>query len=517
MNIIRKIATCSLLLWMAMPIVYAKTILFVPIDDRPVSAVYEVDTVKAAKFDILVPPTDYLAGRHRAGDPEQLWQWINDNANKADAMVLSADSLIYGGLVDSRIHDFSSNILEERLNRFRQLREANPHARMYVFSTIMRSPHASFGGVEPPYYDTYGGDIFQYTALKDKGEVMKLTADEQRTIQSLEKAIPSAFMSDWMSRREKNFHANTNLIDLTKAGTLNYLIIGRDDTSPYSQSHKESRMLSKLAANLSDAKYISFPGADQLGMVLLARAYNELTMQMPIVEIQYALGTGAETIASYEDQPIGHTIKDHIRAAGGIVASGLETPDLLLVVNTPLANGTKEAGVFENLPIITDCTRQFVTTIENRLAAGKPVAVADIAFANGADNSLMRELYERGLLDKISAYSGWNTASNTLGYAIGQGMMATGMSDKERQRLLIVRYLDDWAYQANIRKEIYRELYYAEQGGPDYFNWLEPEITSDTEKKIRLFARQYLWVEPNKLKVSFPWHRMFEIKVEIEQ
>jgi hypothetical protein len=511
-NIIRKIAACSLFFLMATPMVCAKTILYVPFDDRPVSAMYEIDTVKAANFDILVPPTEYLAGHRRVGDPVQLWKWIKENANKADAMVLSADALIYGGLVDSRIHDISSNVLEWRLKRFHQLREANPNARMYVYSTIMRSPHASFGGVEPPYYETHGGDIFQLTALKDKAEIMMLTDDEQRTIQTLEKAIPMEYMSDWLNRREKNFNINAKLIDLTKEGTFDYLLIGRDDTSPFSQSHKESRMLSKLAAKLPDGKYVSFPGADQLGMVLLARAYNKLTMQIPVVEIQYALGTGVETVASYEDQPIGLTIRDHIRAAGGIMANGLQKPDLLLAVNTPLTSWTKEAEVFGNLPIITDGTRQFVTTIENWLMAGKPVAVADIAFANGADNSLMRELYERGLLNKISAYSGWNTASNTLGFAIGQGMMAKGMSDKERQRLLAVRYLDDWAYQANIRKEMYREISY-----PEHFNWRESEITTDTETKIRLFAGQYLWVEPDKIKVSFPWHRMFEIKVEIEQ
>jgi hypothetical protein len=160
---------------------------------------------------------------------------------------------------------------------------------------------------------------------------------------------------------------------------------------------------------------------------------------------------------------------------------------------------------------------QFVMVIEKGLAAGKYVAVADIAFANGADNSLLKTLYERGLLAKLHAYSGWNTASNTMGYAIGQGMMARGMSDEARKRLLAVRYLDDWAYQANIRKEIYRELFYPDYSSAQYLTWQEPEIAAEAEKRIRLFASRYLWIEPNKIQVSFPWHRMFELQIRLDQ
>lgn len=499
-----------------MPTVWAKTIMYVPFDDRPVSLENAVDTVKAAKMDILIPPAEYLASRGRAGKPIQLWEWVEKNADKADALVLSADALIYGGLVDSRTHDFSDIILEWRLKHFSKLQELNPKAPLYVFSTIMRSPHASAGGVEPPYYEKYGPDIFQLTALKDKAEVQGLTSNEQNSMQASEAAIPSEYLADWMNRRDKNFKINAKLIELTKDGTVDYLIMGRDDTSPFSQSHKESRMLNKLAGSLPDSKYTSFPGADQLGMVLLARAYNNLTKQSPIVEIQYALGAGASTVASYEDQPIGRTIVDHITAAGGSVMNRSQTPDLVLAVNTPLTSETPEAESFSNIPAITYSTSKFVSTIESKLTAGKSVAVADIAFANGADNALMRALYEHGLLDKLKAYSGWNTASNTLGYALGQGMMSKSMSDKERKQLLAIRYLDDWAYQANIRKELYRTILNPQQGNDEFLNGLESELTVALKKETNLFASNYLWVQPDSIKVSFPWNRMFEIRVGIE-
>jgi hypothetical protein len=500
-----------------MPAAQAKTILFVPADDRPVSLEYSVDTVKAAQLDILTPPAEYLAGRRRAGDPEKLWQWVFDNCKQADALVLSADSLIYGGLVDSRTHDFEQYVLEWRLRHFKKLAEASPTGRVYVFGTIMRTPRTSAGAVEPPYYERYGTDIFTLTALEDKAETSGLSFSEKQELESVTTAVPKEVLADWMKRRDKNYKINLGLIDMDREGRISYLILGRDDTSPFSQSHKEWRELNTVAGSLPANKYASFPGADQLGMVLLAKAYNDLNNHIPVVEVRYASGIGPATIPTYEDQPIGKTINSHIIAAGGIALAKPLKPDLILMVNTPVNGVTDEADRLENISSPTAATRDFVATIKSELAAGRPVAVADIAYANGSDNALMRELENQHILDQVSSYSGWNTASNTLGYAIGQGMMAKNMTNKERKRLLAVRYLDDWAYQANIRRQMGYEVLYPQGGNWMYLDKTEPVMTENTEKQIRLFAGRHLWdMQPEKIHVSFPWDRMFEIRVGID-
>lgn len=79
---------------------WAKTILFVPQDDRPVSFREAVETAQAAGFEVLTPPGDLLASRGREGNPEAIWDWVMANGRTVDAMVLSADTLVYGGLVD---------------------------------------------------------------------------------------------------------------------------------------------------------------------------------------------------------------------------------------------------------------------------------------------------------------------------------------------------------------------------------------------------------------------------------
>lgn len=88
----------------------------------------------------------------------------------------------------------------------------------------------------------------------------------------------------------------------------------------------------------------------------------------------------------------------------------------------------------------------------------KPVAVADIAYGNGADNALVKELFNEGKAYRIAAYGGWNTAGNTIGFALSQGLLAPRMTEAGKDNLLNIRYLDDWAYQANVRMKVSAEL-----------------------------------------------------------
>jgi hypothetical protein len=319
-----------------------------------------------------------------------------------------------------------------------------------------------------------------------------------------------------MGRRQKNFAVNAALINMDRQGLFRFFLLGRDDTSPYSQSHKEGREFSKLAADLPGSVFQTFPGADQLGMVMLARAYNDLTMQIPIIALQYAPGAGSDSVPSYEDQKIGKSIAEHITAAGGIVLSHPAYPDLVLAVNSPKTGKTPEAESPKNTANLTPQIATFVDGVESQLAAGRKVSIADISFANGSDKALMAELTRRHLLDKLSSYSGWNTASNTMGYTIGQGMLSGAMSDDDRKNLLAVRYLDDWAYEATIRKNLEKKIVYPDNGSIVYLNGLKPMLTAEAEREEQAFAEKNLWILPDRIKVSFPWNRMFELKIGVQ-
>lgn len=511
----KTILTATLFLVLAASSVSAQTIVYIPIDDRPVNLQYVVDTAKAAGVDIVTPPADLLGSRTRPGDPDGLWSWLFDQAGTADGVAVAADSLLYGSLVASRTHQMPSDAIEARLANFAKLKADNPSLRLYVYSTIMRTPHYSAGGVEPPYYDTYGPSIFRITALRDLAEMCGLSRQQESELQSLLAEVPSAVLADWYDRREKNYAANECLVEYVKNGTFAYLLLGRDDCSPQSQSHMESRHLAAATAGLPPSKYVSFPGADQLGMLMVTRAINNAVVRMPVTRVFYSPGVGPETVASYEDVAVGRTVSGHIVAAGGLPLQSARA-DLVLAVNTPLDGVTHEAGSPLNSDKPTAATIALTAAVARELAAGQRLAVADISFANGADNALMAELSRRDLLFKLTAYSGWNTASNTIGFVIGQAMLSEGMPTAAKDRLLAVRFFDDWAYQANVRAAVGNEVLYPAGGSWFYLNDLAPLLTTETDKRLRAFAAANFPAYPlDSFKVSFPWNRMFEVKIDL--
>jgi len=494
----------------------AQTILYIPADNRPASFDYVVDTAKAAGMNVITPPSDLVSTRTNFSDPDRLWTWLLQNCTKADALVVSSDSLLYGGLVASRTHQFPEQALENRLANFEKIKQINPSVQLYVYGTIMRTPRASAGGTEPPYYEKYGPAIFLTTALQDKKDMGIITADETTKLDSLLTSLPDSVKQDWFSRRAKNYKINEGLIADTQNSTFDYFILGRDDCSPFSRSHYESRHLAELTNKLPVYKFTTFPGADQLGMLMVTRAINNLTFNMPFVVVHYAPGAGGRTVPTYEDTAIERTITAQIIAAGGIVLYKPLHTDLVLAVDTPENGVTLEASSPVNKQTIKPATIAFVDDVARSLDANQHVSLAAIAFSNGADNALMHELARRNMLTRLDAFSGWNTACNTLGYAIGQGMLAPAMTPDAKNRLLTLRLLDDWAYQSNIRAEVSKILW-AHGGDYTHLNALAPLLTSETDKRMRAFAEQnFTGISPKNFRVSFPWNRMFEAKPEVD-
>ena len=163
----------------------ARTILLVPQDDRPVSLDYTVSTAEKAGYTVLTPPKGYLSGKNYQGSPDQVWRWIEQHMSEADAAVISTDTIIYGGLVDSRKHNESLDTLMARENRIQRLHHMYPNVPIYAFGTIMRTPYASNSGVEPYYYAKYGHDLYVLSGLQDKMDLGTLTKDVAAEMLSL--------------------------------------------------------------------------------------------------------------------------------------------------------------------------------------------------------------------------------------------------------------------------------------------------------------------------------------------
>ena len=492
----------------------AETVLFVPQDDRPVSLQYTVDTAKAAGMTVLTPPQNLISGKTYKGQADQIWNWVEQNAGRADVMVLSTDTLIYGGLVDSRKHNLPLSTLEYRLKRIEALKANYKNTRIYGFGTVMRSPRASGGGTEPSYYADYGPTIFQIAALQDKLDAGTLTQAETQKLMSLQASVPVEYLQDWFSRRQKNMQINKGLIDEARKGVFEYFALGHDDTSQLSQSALEGRYLSQYSKGIPRTQYGSFPGADQLGLLLMARSRTDESVEKPTFSIIYPLGGAGKTLPGYEDQTIDKTIAEHVEAVGGTMTTAGK-PTVLLAVNTPLSTSTSESETFGNLPMVSQATNAFVDRIQQATEQGVTVSVADIAYNNGSDNTLVGAMYKRDILYKIGAYNGWNTASNTVGYAIAQGLLLKSMSPEGHRDMLTQQYLDNWAYQANIRKDIYRMQDSIRTDNVRYSGDLNSKLEEYLQERIQDFGKTYLKVDPRTIKATFPWGRLFETDITV--
>lgn len=502
------------------PVPVKNRLLFVPHDNRPISDEQTADTIKKLGWDILVPPDEMLGGREQLGNPEEVWQWVEQNAPTAEAAVLSSDTLLYGSLVGSRKHDYTQEQIEERVARLEAFKKANPKLKIYVFGSIMRTPRSgeASGSMEPGYYQSYGSDIFRYTSLTDKRELEGLTRREQKEYDFLTRLIPKDALADWLSRRNKNFAASSELIKLTRQGDFDYLVLGRDDNAPYSQTHMESRHLAAAGADLGPAKFQAIAGIDEVGLLMLTRAVNDLTRTVPFVYVRYNWGRGANTVPSYSDEPISSSIHDHVVAAGGMLVTMPQKADLVLLVNTNPDGRTYEANDRRNDGTLREGTKYFADIVSESVAAGYPTGIGDIAFANGADNALMEVLKNRGLLFKLRAYAGWNTATNSTGFVLAQGMLSMKMTDDARDQLLLMRYLDDWAYQANIRPIIGRQLGWLRgTGAYASLDTKRPAVEARATRMMRRFADENLppFDELRYLEITFPWNRMFEAKYDL--
>ena len=129
----------------------------------------------------------------------------------------------------------------------------------------------------------------------------------------------------------------------------------------------------------------------------------------------------------------------------------------------------------------------------------------------------MNQLKSNDLQYRIKAYGGWNTATNSSGFLIGSSVLTKFMDEQDVAELLTTRYLDDWAYQANVRQEIVGASYgLPGEGNPLDLKDKLPPLEKLLNDRMRAFAAENLLL-PNRwhledLRFNLPWKRTFECK-----
>ena len=248
------------------------TVVIVPLDDRSVNYECLLMLGEAAGFDVLLPPKAWLGTPWREGKTEELGAWVEEQAARADALVVAVDTLGYGGLVNSRRSADPLSTVMARLDVLRRIKSARPALSVFAFNVLMRINRGSDAEEEKPYWSTYGAQLFRLSVLEDRAAMAVATEAERQEAPTLRAAIPPAILDDYLGGRARNHAVNRQMIEWTAQGIFDYLIVPQDDTVAYGWNIAESRRLRQYALQLGLAQRVSvYPGTDETAMLLLAR------------------------------------------------------------------------------------------------------------------------------------------------------------------------------------------------------------------------------------------------------
>lgn len=490
----------------------------IPLDNRPVTYQFPQMICKVAGIPTLMPPLELVGSLTAPSRPGGLSEWLGEmiRSRQPDRLLVCLDSLIYGGLINSRRGDESESEIFNRLKEVSSWKRLNskPMA-VLAQSSIMRISDNYDSTEEKKYWSRYGREIFQWSELLHRNTVgMKVPAGSLAVAES---RIEPGVREDYLKTRRRNFNANKRLLDHVAKGEIDFLVFSQDDSGEFGLNVLEQDKLVKSAESMGIArKVMSYPGSDETLQTLIARSILELSPRRPHASLKFSTEYGSRTPSNYEGQTIGETVEQQTHAMGLVCTNDDEAPhDLQIIVHClehRQGDHIQLPGHQSDLRFINtaDAVRRCVELLEK---AGKPVILCDVAYANGADPALVSELLNRPhLLKKLWSYAGWNTTGNTVGSALAFGVARwyseqqghNELREKAFQEAMFVRFADDWAYQTQVRSQLNG------QSVPD--------------GKLAELMRPFLgqigsasgWSVP-AVHVSLPWQRTFEIEVSISQ
>ena len=458
------------------------TLLLVPPDTRPPTLAFPRNLALAVGLNVLVPPPNALNTINEPGDTEVLRKWLLDNAADASLLIVSLETLTLGGMIPARRVDTSSEEVKERLELLRTLKEVNPELRTLAHGVIVRVAHDNDPIEEKSYYGVWGDALRRYSELSDRlsrGEDVSLPDD-----------VPAGILENWLTTRRRNHRLHLDALDLVAEEVLEHLCLTLDDTSTYGLAAQDRRALEAKTDNLGLWSQVNiYPGADEVPATLLARALNPEPLR---VAVRYPGVKSPLAEMRYEDRSLGELVKAHLRAAHAVEVERTEDADLILAVNAP---ALKQGEVQPDYATVDTAERHlplFVENVKRWLGQGVPVTLADVAYANGAEARLMKLLAAQVRLSDLSGFSAWNTAGNSLGGALAQGLLAHRVQRQDKWlELRFNRFVDDYLYQTLVRTEVHAAL-----PNPDPFDLGEQVEQAERvmDERIRPLA-ETLWVE----------------------
>ncbi|MFC6357069.1 DUF4127 family protein [Luethyella okanaganae] len=490
-------------------------IALVPLDERPVNVDLPQQVAAIAGVEIVVPPIEILPAMRKPAQLNKLHEWMREQVRNPQTthLVACIDTVVHGGIIPARITSDTTDEVLRRLAIFTELRNLNPHMNVAAASLIMRASDSYSAVEEPEYWSSVGRQLHRIG-----GDLHRALEQDVQTGHSsffVDKDVDSDVTRDFELRRLRNHMVNLATVALHENGELDTLALTADDTAPYSAGSAEQVWLRHWCRALPGGRSVMmYPGADEVGAVLVARALTS-GMKPPTFSIACGEIDGLERVPNFENAPLLDSLTRQIIAAGGRLAENGERPDIVLIAHAP---DPSHGDYFGSRPTSDpNATERTIALTRGALQDGLSVALADVRFSNGGDPALVEKLADEGLLMKLASYGGWNTAGNTIGGVVAQAIAhwvggQTGTFDElEAQRALLTRVLDDSAYQSGIRPALHDTIFGGQIGPvPEQTQRLARDrIVSGLQQYVdRITTSSTQWSVAD---VSLPWARSFEI------
>ena len=521
---------------------YRKSVMIIPLDSRPANVLYPELICKIAGFKPIFPPAELMDNFQVPADTEKLCDWMISNSNKADAYIISASMLCYGGLIASRTPQKHLYQALKNLECIKELKTRYPQKPVFVYDIIQRLAVTADSEKDFQYYKL----VREWAILEDKVKVNPESGDFEK-LESLKLKIPSNIFKDYINARKRNNAVNMRSIQLCRAGFIDYLVLGQDDASKYGIHKKEARLLNSFAANIKiNDRVKMFPGADEICAIFAARL-SSLYSGKKIS--YYALYPNAETmnwIAIFEDLELSESISRHVEVSGAKLCDKISDADIILAVNGTAENETKRKLDMANL----------AAKIKSLSENGRRLAVVDAFVSNKADTEFVELLNSNFDITRLFAYSALNTVGNKTGFAIAQAsarfdslnMKPSGRCElsgaidfkklklscaKAHYELLMLRFLKDYSYKIFVMNSAQKyikencgdqfnlksmhaavEKFVSDELTPHVYNWFKKfkGITMKIDESDRLEEKFYI-KDIRDLKITLPWPRIFEAKI----
>lgn len=510
-------------------------VILVPLDGRPPCRQFVIDAGRIGGTEVVTPPHELQDYYSQPGDTKGMRRWLLEETAKGqtEAIFLSIDQLLYGGLLTAREKQATPAEVEELLAFLHELHAANPAVPIYAFSILPRlTPQDTIDG-----YDERR-DIMTYSRLVGR-QAAGLPVDETK-LAALKAKIPPASLELYLAHFEENAALNERLIDLTHDGTITRLVLGQDDGEEYGIPNIEKYNLLGYIQDLSltDRQVFLTHGADEIALSLLAAWHNEQEGYAPKIFVQYNDPGAHDRVMPYMAVPTGICTEEKIRLAGGTPAASPEEADFTLLVST---NDSDKDTLWSR--------GACVSLLEENIAKGQPTALVDLSKHFDSAETVLPQLIEAGFpVNRLLAYAGWNTTSNALGTAIAQACLyrsslpdvrdddqAIGLAAAQ-VRFLENRILEDYFYlkeDIDIINGTLKKAGYTNTADLDLdrnYRWANMMLRASMTRHLRVYRQTdafrapfpvdapsgTIWLQLHDLQadMSFPWPRTFEIYLE---